>query len=292
MAPLIYIHKGYSWYVPLALRNGWRFAGDDVLYLGDGFGCAVARACGAKAWSLRDFHQGADRFEAIYRHHSELGVEFELFCIQRWFVLAEFLEARGLESCVYLDTDILLTKNIKEERDRTQAYGLTYSGYSAHLCCVNRRAALRQFCDWIMALYLSPKSEERMARWHREIVGKCGSGGVSDMTLFHWFQHDHPDILGDYPAIFGDSPFDVSLEETRGFQADEEGFKQLVWAGCSPSAVADDGRLIGLASLHHQGRGKSRLRRNAAALGGNAKLQAVVGKGLENLHRLGRKLAR
>jgi len=281
MTSLIYIHKGYSWYVPLALRNGRRFADDEVHFLGDRFGCAVARACGVNASNLGDFRQGADRFAAIYRHHSSLGPDFELFCIQRWFMLADFMTARGLDSCVYLDTDILLSKNIEDERARTLEFGLTYSGYSAHLCCVNRLSALQQFCNWIMALYSDPSSEERMIDWHRKLLADYAGGGVSDMTLFHWFQKDHPKVLGDYPAIFGDSP----LEEVRSFQADEEGFKRLVWSDDRPSAVADDGRLIGLASLHHQGRAKALLTQNAAALGGNAALQTAMGKALELLYR-------
>ena len=282
MTPLIYIHKGHSWYVPLALCNGRRFAVGDVHYLGDRFGCAVARACGVATWNLHDYRRRADRFAAIYRHHSELGADFEIFCIQRWFMLADFMEARGLDSCIYLDTDILLTQNIELERERTLEFGLTYTGYSAHLCCVNRLSALKQFCDWIMELYADPASEERMEQWHRGMTQDGGGGGVSDMTLFHWFQKDHPEILGDYPTIFGDSPFDVSLEETRGFQADEEGFKRLVWENGRPSAVGDDGRLIRLASLHHQGRGKARLTQNAAALGGCAWLHPPVGKGLDD----------
>jgi hypothetical protein len=102
-------------------------------------------------------------------------------------------------------------------------------------------------------------SEESMFDWHRNMVADCGDGGISDMTLFHWSQKTHPEVLGDSPAIFGDSPFDVSLEEVCGFQADDDGFKRLVWENRSPSAVGGDGRLIALASLHHQGRLKTRL---------------------------------
>jgi hypothetical protein len=246
---------------------------------------------GVGAWNLRDFRQGADSFAAIYCHYSSLEADFELFCIQRWFILADFMAAKGLESCVYLDTDILLTENIEEKKARTLDFGLTYSGYSAHLCCVNRLHALQQFCDWITALYSDPTSEERLIEWHRNMVADWGGGGVSDMTLFHWFQKAHPEVLGDYPAIFGDSPFDVSLEEVCCFQADEEGFKRLVWADGRPSAVADDGHLIPLASLHHQGRGKARLSQNAASLGGNAQLHTVLGKGPEIFYRVGRKFS-
>jgi hypothetical protein len=85
------------WYLPLALRNGRRFADVEVHYLGDRFGCAVARTCGVNTSNLRDFRQGADRFAAICGHHSALGADFQLFLIQRWFIFAGFMAAKGLE---------------------------------------------------------------------------------------------------------------------------------------------------------------------------------------------------
>jgi len=264
---LVYIHKGYSWYIPLTLLNGRKFGTGKVHYIGDPFGCWVARRYGAITWSIKDFGKAADAFAKTYRHHSSLGAEFELFCIQRWFILADFMAACGLDACTYLDTDVLLTRTTDGEQARTVRFGLTYTGYSTHVCFVNRLTALRQFCAYITVLYADLASEEEKRQWHRKMDADCGGGGVSDMTLFHWFQKEHPEILGDYPAIFGDSPFDVALDEVRGFQQDEEGFKHLVWENGRPSAITTDSRKIELAALHHQGRGKSRLKENAGKLG-------------------------
>jgi hypothetical protein len=100
MNPLIYIHKGYSWYVPLALLNGKQFNSRNVVYLGDAYGCWVARLFGVKSYRIDDYRKSADAFAKIYRHYSSLGHEFELFCIQRWFILTEYLEAEQLESCI------------------------------------------------------------------------------------------------------------------------------------------------------------------------------------------------
>lgn len=287
---LIYIHKGYSWYVPLALLNGRKFCAAKVYYIGDAFGCWVARRCGAKTWPVRNFYKSADEFAKIYRHHSELGAGFELFCIQRWFILAEFMAACGLDACTYLDTDVLLTRNIDGEQARTAGFGLTYTGYSAHVCFVNRLAALQRFCSFITALYADTASEEKMRQWHRHMVEASGGGGVSDMTLFHWFQKEHPKVLGDYPSIFGDSPFDVSLEETRGFQSDEARFKRLVWSAGQPYAIATDGRKIELAALHHQGRGKCLLKEYAGKLGVGWATRSILAPLLGLNYRLGRKM--
>ena len=267
MNPLIYIHKGYSWYVLLALLNGKSAYGENIYYLGGRYGCLVARLLGVKAYPMSHYLGAADAFGEIYRHHSDLSHDFELFCIQRWFILAEFLESRKLESCIYLDTDVLLTRNFDAEVAQTLQFGLTYTGYSAHVCFVNRLDAIKQICQYIMDLYADTASEFRFREWHQKMINETGSGGVSDMTLFYWFQKEHPDVLGDYPAIFVNSPIDVSLEEIRGFKSDEEGFKKLLWRGGVPSATADNGKLIQLSCLHHQGRAKKLLFDNAKKLG-------------------------
>jgi len=289
---LVYIHKGYSWYVPLALLIGRKFCAGKVHLIGDAFGCWVARLCGVQTWPIKRFRKSADEFAKIYRHHSELGAEFELFCIQRWFILAEFMGACGLDACAYLDTDILLTRSIDGEQARTAGFGLTYTGYSAHVCFVNRLAALQRFCSFVMALYANPSSEERMQQWHRSHVERCGGGGVSDMTLFHWFQMEHPEVLGDYPSIFGDSPFDVSLENIGGFQSDEDGLKRLIWSEGRPSAIATDGRRIELASIHHQGRGKCRLKEHAGKLGVGWGVRSILAPTAGITYRIAKKLIR
>jgi hypothetical protein len=253
---LIYIHKGYSWYVPLALLNGKQFYGRNVHYIGDAYGCFVARMLGVRAHRLRDYHKGADDFAKIYSHHSTLGYDFELFCIQRWFVLLEFLRKQGMDSCVYLDTDVLLAANLQEIVEKTRKFGLTFTGYSAHVCFVNRAAALAELCDFISQLYENPDNEERLRARHEEMAANYGGGGVSDMTMFWWMQKERPDLIGDYPSIFGDSPIDVSLDDTRGFKADANGFKKIEWFNRIPNVNAADGRSIRLLALHHQGAAK------------------------------------
>jgi hypothetical protein len=266
---LVYIHKGYSWYVPLALRNGRRFYGKDVYFIGDAYGCFVARMFGVRAHRLRDYHFAADEFAKVYRHHSTLGYDFELFCIQRWFVLLEFLKKTKRDSCIYLDTDVLLTRNLSDLVRQALHFGLTFTGYSAHVCFVNHVTALEKLCNYIMSLYSNPANEERLRARHEEMAVHYGGGGVSDMTMFWWMQKEFPDLIGDYPSIFGNSPIDVSMDDTRGFEADGEGFKKLVWAAGQPSAILTSGELSPLWALHHQGKGKEILKRHYAELNGN-----------------------
>lgn len=262
MGNLVYIHKGYSWYVPLALRNGRRFYGRNVHYIGDAYGCFVARVLGVRAHRLKDYHKSADKFSKIYRHHSNLGYAFELFCIQRWFVLSEFLQTTGMNSCVYLDTDVLLTQNLSELTRQTAQFGMVFTGYSAHVCFINQSAMLCELTDFINSFYLDVNNEQLLESMHKSMVERAGSGGVSDMDLFYMFREKQPTSAGSFPEIFGQSPIDGSLADTRGFKDDGRGFKKLIWNGGRPSAVTGDGKIILFAALHHQGKAKSIMNEN------------------------------
>lgn len=268
MSTLIYIHRGYSWDVPLALANGRRF-GEHVCFVGDAFGCWIGNFLGVMTAKIDDFSSSARDFEPLYRHHSTLGVEFELRCILRWFILRDYMKAVDLKSAIYLDTDILVTTSLTPLQEQTRDFGLTFTGYSAHCCFINDRAVLDTFCDFVTEVYTDSKWDVRLRDWKRHMVteGGAGAGGVSDMTLFHWFHQRHPELLGSYEDIFHESPIDLSLAETAGWKATPDGFKRLVWDNGVPAAIRSDGTAVQLAALHHQGAAKSSMKANARKLG-------------------------
>ena len=134
---IVYIHGGYSWYLPLAIKNGRQFAGDNVYFLGDTFGRCIANWMGARTAKLSSHFESSNEFATHYTHHSTLPEDFELFCIQRWFILRDFMKASGLKQCVYLDTDNLVCAPLEPLMEKLQSYGLSFTGYSAHICFIN-----------------------------------------------------------------------------------------------------------------------------------------------------------
>lgn len=289
--PIIYIHRGYSWYLPIVLRNGIDFHGrGNVWFLGDPYANAIARIIGANSAPIKEYQKGAEAFEADYIHESNLGREFELFCLQRWFILLEFMRRQGLDAAIYLDSDILLTQHLEPYRKQTLTWPMTFTGYSAHISFINTRAVLDHFCRFTTTFYRDPDNESKRVAWRKKMENLSGSGGVSDMTLFYWFKEAHPDFIGDYRDIFKDSPFDVSLQDTRGFETGTHGFKRLIWEERTPFVKKTDGTKIALACLHHQGRAKILLKNHAKALG----LKPLSGKILfplfDILYRIFRKL--
>src|SRR5262249_58050889 len=50
----------------------------------------------------------AAAFRCCYQHMSTNPEEYELFCYLRWFYLLDYMELRGLERVLHLDSDFLL----------------------------------------------------------------------------------------------------------------------------------------------------------------------------------------
>jgi len=263
----VYIHKGYSWYVPLAIRNGTHFCSGNVYYLGDLYGCGIARLCGAHTARINDYNQSAIAFETVYKHYSTLGAKFELFCIQRWFILRDFMKDTGIKQAIYLDTDNLVCEPLDGFVDKFQGYGMTFTGYSAHINFILDWTILDRFCQFIMDIYRNPDKEGKLVTWAKDIQSSAGAGGVSDMTMFYWFHQEFSQNILSYKDVFMFPPFDGSLEDTRECEADQDGFKKIAWEGKTPFVIMKDNQsVLKLVTLHHQGRAKKVLYRNASML--------------------------
>lgn len=266
---LILIHKGYSEYLPAALYNARRNFNGKVFLIGDGLSGLLAGFFNIEAYSVVKFSKEADEFEKIYSHHSTLGREFELFCMQRWFILHAFLKSTGLSSCVCMDTDNLITGNFHESIGRFDERKIYFTGTSAHVCLIRDRNALRQFLDYVIDVYSERENEKTLGSWYDHMIQTYGAGGVSDMTLFQWFLRDHPATIGRFSDGGKGVYVEESLSETDGFKVSSRGFKELYWVDRIPHVKTVDDFKLECINLHHQGRAKRVLWENLQMLHGN-----------------------
>ncbi|NAS11524.1 hypothetical protein [Poritiphilus flavus] len=84
----------------------------DIILLGDESNKVYD---GVKHYSIDDYFESALDFkENYYEHMSNNSYEFELICYQRWFVIDEFLKKHDYPFLCYVDSDILIKKNLLE----------------------------------------------------------------------------------------------------------------------------------------------------------------------------------
>jgi hypothetical protein len=110
---IFFIHKGNPFYLKYVLSQAAHSqCNDRVILIGD----QSNRALGLCEWhDLDDFSDRARAFLRIYQHLSPNDFNFELFCIQRWLYLSEFVSKQQINGSIfYLDSDVLVYEGLSE----------------------------------------------------------------------------------------------------------------------------------------------------------------------------------
>ena len=106
--PIIVLHQGNHDYLRICLEQA-KFTNPNsrIILLGDKKAQSVAPDY-VEFYDTKDYFNTAKEFSKVYKHHSTNYYEFELFCIQRWFIVNEFIQKNNIEYFLHLDSDVLL----------------------------------------------------------------------------------------------------------------------------------------------------------------------------------------
>jgi hypothetical protein len=257
--PIIFIHSNYSDYLKYSLLQAKRTNSEFQIYLlGDSSNDCYDFV---EHHNLSEYSKEANEFAKIYRHYSTNNYEFELYCFQRWFVLKEFLSFIGAKNCLYLDSDVMLYANIKNEIKKFEHFDFTLS----HMSCgctffLNRFEALANFCEFLINIY------KKIDKYHFDKILSLYAirkknnlpGGACDMTAFGLYQEIHFGEIGEVSQIINGSVYDPSIQiSSPGFEM-TNGIKKVIWKNGSPFGThLRTGKEIKFNSLHFQGNTKS-----------------------------------
>ena len=256
--PIIFIHRNYSDYLNYSLRQAKESNPESQIYLiGD-----ESNDCYdfVSHHSMSDYGQESNEFMRIYKHYSTNSYEFELYCFQRWFVLREFLVMNGIDRCLYLDSDIMLYANIKNEHNKFGHFDFTLS----HLFCgctffLYRLEALINFCEFLKDIY-KKKDKYNLDRMISQFAVRKKNklpGGACDMTAFGLYQEEHFGEVGEVSQIIDGSVYDPGITiSSPGFEM-VNGIKKVIWKNDKPYGIyLKTGKEIKFNSLHFQGNTK------------------------------------
>ena len=259
---IVLIHKGNSWYLPYTLFQLKQFNPNTPIYFIGSQETKHFEKCG---WvhhiDIDKYTHSGNTLRNVYKHHSGHGVEFELFCIERWFILNDFLKEKGIEKSVYLDSDILVYSNLHKERMEFDG-DMTWEGFSAHTNFINDNKILNTFCEFIVDIYqngLSGNNQYDTTQFYKR-MNKIEEGFISDMTMFADFDCLHAGHLLNIALPYKGKVFDITLDETSLFLEEESGYKKLQWFNNMPFATTKKGEQIKMNTLHFQGKAKSKLK--------------------------------
>jgi len=253
--PIIFLHFTYNDYLKLSLCQAKHSNPKSMIYLigNDTNNCYDF----IEHHSFLDYFQGARDLSKIYIHLSSNSYKYELFCLQRWFILKEFLVTNNINECLYLDSDTMLYTDVTDDRKKFAQYDFTLS-YVTSGCTffLNRVGALADFCRFITDIYTKKEQYyyDRMLAHYAALRKNRKNGGVSDMSFFDIYRFEHFGEIGEVAQIIDGSLYDPSICVSQpGFEM-ENGIKKIIWKNHQPYGKhIKTGKEIKFNSLQFQG---------------------------------------
>lgn len=262
MLPIIFIHNRNNDYLSVSLWKVRQTNPDsEIILIGDSqnahFGMMVTHV------HKKQFSKGADQLARHFVNFSTNPHDFELICLQRWMILEEYMKAKGMDSCLYIDSDVLLFDDVSGDSKRFSSFGMTVAGISGHTNFINRLDVLSKFCRFIHMAYQDEKAIARLKERYEIFRLTNPAGGISDMTFFTDFRESYPDLVLDIGVPIEEKMFDITITYTKDVEA-ENGLKRIYFEARRPFVNGSNGLKIEMRSLHFQGDSKQYMLQMAA----------------------------
>lgn len=241
--PILFIHRGDEDYVRFCLQQAKMSNPlSDVILLGNAGNRKHANER-IRHEMMQPYFQGAAEFAGIYRHVSPNAYEYNLFCLQRWYILRDFMRMSGISVCCYLDSDVMLYTDINDPKYRNFSFEFTWTSFVS-------LPELERFCTFLTSCFF----EDRLFEQVESYTWQIGQPAVSDMVLFSLYAEKLTKYRTVY-GIFEHDCFDHNLNvASQGIEAAEDGKKNVYLRnGSLFFRHAASGRFFRVNSLHFQG---------------------------------------
>lgn len=248
--PIVFLYRGNRNFIPYTLFQACRSNPDSrVILLGDRSNAHYKVVC--EHYDCLHYLKYSKLLREVYKHKSQWGEDFEFVCIERWFILYEFMITHEIDKCVILDSDILIFSNLTSIRNSFPDHDMTWTGFSAHINFIDSISALKQFCDFVFEVFSQHESyRNRLDMLYGRITSGAENGNISDMSFFHDFNSRYPGRLHNLALEKDGCMFDITIEMDQGMEMDGK-FKKIIWNGKVPYAVNKvTKKLVRLHTIH------------------------------------------
>lgn len=253
--PCFFIHIGNQEYLRYVIECAENSNGN-VFLLGD-----KSNKDFAKNWFSIDDYKDDDvtQFMKSYVHMSDNSPVFDTQCIQRYFLLRNFMCKHKMKDACMLDSDLLLYVDLKkviQKRDRVY-FSFRYDkagnivSSSAH-CAYWPLDKLEQFCDFILKTYT--QNIDMLKELYKKKM-KIHYRYISDMDLLDIWANQNSNSILSTDIVRNGSVFDHNINSIDSFQKNCLGFKKV----CRKKNLLyfqKNGKLVRVNSIHAQGEAK------------------------------------
>lgn len=251
--PIIFIHKGNPIYLQVALLQAKKICTDEIFLLGD----ETNNFNYINHFNISDY-DNTKELKSIYKHMSSNKYDYELFCIQRWFIIRDFCKKNGFEQFWVVDSDVLIYENLQnflpylENKDFSiiAKKGFFVGPQTSYF----KTEVLEDFCNFIISCY---KTKTKLQTVYQKLQDEKNISGISDMVLLELYcDHNKKYIDFDYSKD-RNFLFDENINCPHGFEF-KNGKKNIKFKSNIPYARLNSEKHENLefATLHFQGGAK------------------------------------
>jgi len=244
--PIIFMHRGDDDYLTYSLRQAKLSNPHSPVYL---LGKVTNRkfATAGIIHELMDYHMvTAQSFAKVYQHMHVMSYEYNLFCFQRWFILRDFMRKRGMQSCFYVDSDVMLYTNVSKPEFHPFSMEFAWTSFVGI-------DTLDRFCNLMMKYFVNPSLFRQLVQItieYDQVIN--GVPLVSDMVLCLLYFRHYSGRTHTH-GTFGDSFFDENINRPLWAEALADKKKVYVNQGILYCKDLTSGSYKRINSLHFQG---------------------------------------
>lgn len=187
MNTIIFVHKGKSYYLELAIAQAKKFnPTSEILLFGDHSNKDIKDVT---HHDIRNYFDLASDFDKVFFNNSPNRRSYELFCFQRWFVIRQFMKQNQLYDTdfVYCDSDTLLFTDISHDLQDLSPHIMATESWESPAFTFFKKGALEDFCNMIMWFYTTKEGLDTIIYYINKFEREATGQSISDMTAFMHF---------------------------------------------------------------------------------------------------------
>ena len=241
--PIIFIHKGDSFYLKYALENAKKFnPTSKIILIGDK---VTIYPDFVEYYDMKNFVKYSKEFEKIYVHLNVSNPEIEMFCIKRWLVLLDFMEKIKLKRIFTCDSDVLLFQNVSEDAKNFDTNDVVIvDGTNECLTLLNNIKVLDCYKKIVFGFY--EKKANTLTRKNR----------ITDMTFWKQLNDSKKFKIGEATKIIDNAFYDSGFLSQNYYNGKNDyNIKKFVFINGLPFGEINK-KFVELKAIHFQGPAK------------------------------------
>lgn len=268
-------------FVPLSLSSVAKSNPDtDIFFLNvnDNYPISIPGVTDVDAKSF--YSEACEPIRNVYKHLSTNQADFELFCMERFFVLNKFMQENAIDRAFLIETDVLLFDDLNSYLDVNDGLDSSQTYLSENKCislAYVTKEYLDYYCNYIVDCYSNSEKLSKIEEFYAKYHENGGMGGICDMTFCDYINKgmygaDKKFQTRNMSKVYKNSSGEARLFDSfigRDFILDEDTkfkmthsyidnkrIKEIHYFDCAPFCSFLDGNIIKISSLHCQGNAK------------------------------------